>query len=31
MGAEQFVLQFSDFATPETLEVFATEVMPAVA
>ena len=31
MGAEQFVLQFSDFATPETLELFATEVMPAVA
>ncbi len=31
MGAEQFVLQFSDFATPETLQLFATEVMPAVA
>lgn len=31
MGAEQFVLQFSDFATPETLDLFATEVMPAVA
>lgn len=23
MGAEQFVLQFSDFATPETLKLFA--------
>jgi len=31
MGAEQFVLQFSDFAAPETLELFAAEVMPAVA
>ena len=31
MGAEQFVLQFSDFAPPETLNLFATEVMPAVA
>ena len=31
MGAEQFVLQFSDFATPETLRLFAAEVMPAVA
>ncbi len=30
MGAEQFVLQFSDFATPETLSLFAAEVMPAV-
>ncbi len=30
MGAEQFVLQFSDFAAPETLELFAAEVMPAV-
>ncbi len=31
MGAEQFVLQFSDFAAPETLSLFAAEVMPAVA
>ena len=31
MGAEQFVLQFSDFAPPETLELFAAEVMPAIA
>ncbi len=31
MGAEQFVLQFSDFATPDTLKLFAAEVMPAVA
>lgn len=30
MGAEQFVLQFSDFATPETLELFAAEVIPAL-
>ncbi|MCY3635821.1 MAG: LLM class flavin-dependent oxidoreductase [bacterium] len=30
MGAEQFVLQFSDFASPETLELFAAEVIPAV-
>ena len=30
MGAEQFVLQFSDFAPPETLELFAAEVIPAV-
>ena len=31
MGAEQFVLQFTDFADPETLSLFAAEVMPAVA
>ena len=30
MGAEQFVLQFSDFATPETLSYFSAEVMPAL-
>ncbi len=29
-GAEQFVLYFSDFAAPETLKLFASEVMPAV-
>ena len=31
LGAEQFVLQFTDFATPDTLSLFASEVMPAVA
>ena len=31
MGAEQFVLQFTDFAAPDTLNLFASEVMPAVA
>ena len=31
VGAEQFVLQFSDFASPATLELFAAEVIPAVA
>ena len=30
LGAELFVLQFSDFATPATLELFADEVWPAV-
>ena len=30
-GVEAFVLQFHDFATPETLELFAREVAPAVA
>ncbi len=30
LGAEQYVLQFSDFGTPETLELFAAEVMPAI-
>jgi alkanesulfonate monooxygenase SsuD/methylene tetrahydromethanopterin reductase-like flavin-dependent oxidoreductase (luciferase family) len=30
-GAELFVLQFSDFGTPETLQLFADEVAPAVA
>ena len=31
LGAEQFVLQFTDFATPDTLSLFASEVIPAVA
>ena len=30
MGAEQFVLQLTDFAAPKTLSLFAAEVMPAV-
>ena len=30
LGVELFILQFSDFATRETLELFATEVAPAV-
>jgi alkanesulfonate monooxygenase SsuD/methylene tetrahydromethanopterin reductase-like flavin-dependent oxidoreductase (luciferase family) len=30
-GVELFVLQFSDFGTPETLDLFAREVMPALA
>ena len=30
MGAEQFVLQFTDFATPQTLNLFAKEVIPAI-
>lgn len=29
-GVELFVLQFSDFAAPETLQLFAAEVMPAL-
>ena len=29
-GVEGFVLQFSDFGTPETIERFMTEVAPAV-
>ena len=29
-GVERFYLQFSDFATPETLERFGAEVIPAV-
>ena len=31
LGAELFVLQFSDFGAPETLQLFAREVIPAVA
>jgi len=31
LGADLFVLQFSDFGSPETLRLFADEVMPAVA
>jgi alkanesulfonate monooxygenase SsuD/methylene tetrahydromethanopterin reductase-like flavin-dependent oxidoreductase (luciferase family) len=30
LGAEMFIIQFSDFATPATLRLFAREVMPAV-
>src|SRR4051812_27915351 len=30
LGVELFILQFSDFANPETLELFAREVAPAV-
>jgi hypothetical protein len=30
-GVEMWVLQFSDFAQPETLELFMREVAPAVA
>ena len=30
LGAEMFIIQFSDFATPGTLRLFAREVMPAV-
>jgi alkanesulfonate monooxygenase SsuD/methylene tetrahydromethanopterin reductase-like flavin-dependent oxidoreductase (luciferase family) len=30
LGAEQFIVQFSDFASPGTLRLFAREVMPAV-
>ena len=29
-GVEGFVLQFSDFGTPETIQHFMTEVAPAV-
>ncbi len=29
-GVEGFVLQFSDFGTPETIEHFMTEVVPLV-
>ena len=28
LGVELFILQFSDFGTPETLRLFADEVMP---
>jgi alkanesulfonate monooxygenase SsuD/methylene tetrahydromethanopterin reductase-like flavin-dependent oxidoreductase (luciferase family) len=31
LGAERFVLQFHDFATPETLAAFARDVIPRVA
>jgi alkanesulfonate monooxygenase SsuD/methylene tetrahydromethanopterin reductase-like flavin-dependent oxidoreductase (luciferase family) len=30
LGAEMFIVQFSDFAKPDTLRLFAREVMPAV-
>ncbi len=30
LGAEMFILQFSDFGQPETLKLFSTEVMPAL-
>jgi alkanesulfonate monooxygenase SsuD/methylene tetrahydromethanopterin reductase-like flavin-dependent oxidoreductase (luciferase family) len=30
LGAEMFIIQFSDFATPRTLRLFAREVIPAV-
>jgi alkanesulfonate monooxygenase SsuD/methylene tetrahydromethanopterin reductase-like flavin-dependent oxidoreductase (luciferase family) len=30
LGAEMFIVQFTDFATPGTLRLFAREVMPAV-
>ena len=30
LGAELFTIPFTDFATPETLERFATEVLPAL-
>jgi alkanesulfonate monooxygenase SsuD/methylene tetrahydromethanopterin reductase-like flavin-dependent oxidoreductase (luciferase family) len=30
LGAELFVVQFSDFGTPETLRLFATDVLPAL-
>ena len=29
-GAELFTIQFTDFGTPETLRLFAEEVMPAL-
>jgi hypothetical protein len=30
MGVERFYVPFTDFATPETIELFAREVIPAV-
>jgi alkanesulfonate monooxygenase SsuD/methylene tetrahydromethanopterin reductase-like flavin-dependent oxidoreductase (luciferase family) len=30
LGAELFICQFSDFGTPETIRLFAEEVLPAL-